>query len=153
MYCSNTCIETQYVYTIGIAASSTSWCVLGVTGFLLHWGGRFIISRVILHQLTTAFFFPSATDEDHQTGNVDSEEDNKEDVNDPGGSLHMEKKGVGVGWREREQGTSKSQWVPKGVRNKHGLTSACFALLNQHTSSLSPHELSWFGNPDLSHEL
>ena len=119
MYRSNTCIETRHVYTIGIAASSTSWCVLGVTGFLLHGGRRCIISCVILHQLTTASVFPSATDEDYQTGNVDSKKDNKEDVNDPGGSLHMEEKGKG-GWREREQKTLTSWWVSKGVRNKHG---------------------------------
>ena len=96
MYRSNTCLETRHVYTIGIAASSTSWCVLGVTGFLLHWGRRCVISCVILHQLTTTSVFPSATDEDYQTGNVDSKEDNKEDVNDPSGSLHMEEKGGGV---------------------------------------------------------
>ena len=97
MYRSNTCIETRHVYTIGIAASSTSWRVLGVTGFLLHWGRWCIISCVILHQLTAASVFPSATDEDYQTDNVDSKEDNKEDVNDPGGSLHTEKTGRGGG--------------------------------------------------------
>ena len=109
-----TCIETRHVYTIGIAASSTSWCVLGVTGFLLHWGGRCFISRVILHQLTTALVFLSATDEDHQTGNVDSKEDDKEDVNDPSGSLHMEKMGGGRGQKGREERSAKGhQWVPE----------------------------------------
>ena len=105
MYLSNTCIETRHVYTIGIAASSTSWRGLGVTGFLLHWGGRCVISCVILHQLTTAFLFPSATDKDYQTGNVDSKEDNKEDVNDPGGSLYIEKGGGadGEGTRFKEE--------------------------------------------------
>ena len=94
MYLSNTCLETRHVYTIGIAASSTSWRGLGVTGFLLHWGRQCFISCVILHQLTTTTsVFLSATDEDDQTGNVDSKEDNKEDVNDPGSSLHMEEKG------------------------------------------------------------
>ena len=39
--------------------------------------------------------FPSATNEDYQTGNFDSKEDNEEDVNDPGSSLHMEEKGGG----------------------------------------------------------
>lgn len=109
MYRSNTCIETQHVYTVGIAASCV--CLLGVTGFLLHGGGWCIISYVILHQLTTTFIFPSATDEDHQTGNVDSKENNKEDVNDPDGSLHTEK---GGGWQEKEQCSGKGhQSVPE----------------------------------------
>ena len=65
--------------------------------------GRCIISCVILHQLTTAFLFPSATDKDYQTGNVDSKEDNKEDVNDPGSSLHIEKKGGRRGGKNVQQ--------------------------------------------------
>ena len=57
---------------------------------LLHWGGWFIISRVILQQLTTAFAFLSATDEDEQTGNADGKEDSKKDENNPSGRLDTE---------------------------------------------------------------
>ena len=151
MYLSNTCIETRHVYTIGIAASSTSWRVLGVTGFLLHWGRRCVISCVILHQLTTAFLFLSATDEDDQTGNVNSKEDNKEDVNDPGGSLHIEK---GGGQMEREQGSKKKDHrrivrIITVMRGACILTSALFAFAYQQISELWPHVKVPLGNATL----
>ena len=152
MYRSNTCIETRHVYTIGIAASSTSWRVLGVTGFLLHWGRRCIISCIILHQLTTASVFPSATDEDYQTDNVDSKEDDKEDVNDPGGSLHIEKGGAdGEGTRLKEERPPHHRIVRiiTGMRGACILTSALFAFAYQQISELLPHVKVPLGNATL----
>ena len=86
----NTCLSRVRV---AVHAQSS---VRGETVLQLDGGRWWIFTGVIVNKLTATIFLLSAADEDNQASNVDGKQGYQEDVNNPGSSLHTQRKG---GWR------------------------------------------------------